>query len=275
MRTMKTMQAMTAMASMKSMKATSDAYGSVSTCEDFGRRRVFGSGGLALGMLFSLFALPSGAWADEDSADPFDRPGPYVTVAGSYAYNFFDQQIEDFLEDELGEQGSVDIDDSGGINVRIGYRAASWFAAELAYEWIDRYDVEVGGDLGPGGGSLSGKLYDIEGHTLTLNTRWIVPVWRIQPYLLVGAGFSSYDVGRGPLAAPLEAQDDDIEIEGGNQTSFAGRLGLGIDFHLTERIVLQTEATALLTADDFDTPDEGAIDDLYYLSISAGLQYRF
>lgn len=259
-----------------------DAGRTASTWGGFERRSSPGNGWFGLGLVVllsllvsSLLVIPSRALASDEAVDPFDRPGPYVTLGGSYAYNFFDQQVEDYLEDELGEQGSVDIEDSGGINARIGYRAASWFAAELAYEWIDRYDVEVGGDLGPGGGALSGRLYDIEGHTLTLNTRWIVPIWRIQPYFLLGAGFSHYDVSRGPLAAPLEAQDSDIEIEDGSQTSFAGRLGLGIDFHLTERIVLQTEATAMLTADDFETPDEGAIDDLYYLSISAGLQYRF
>jgi opacity protein-like surface antigen len=231
--------------------------------------------GFGLMALLSLSVFPARAEADDESADPFDRPGPYVTLAGSYAYNFFDQEIEDYLEDELGEQGSVDIDDSGGINARIGYRAASWFAAELDYEWIDRYDVEIGGDLGPGGSALSGRLYDIEGHTLTVNTRFIAPIWRIQPYLLLGAGVSVYDVDRGPVAAALEAQDDDIEIEDGRRAAFAGRVGLGIDLHLTEHIVLQTEGTALITAQDFDTPDEGAIDDLYYLSISAGLQYRF
>lgn len=251
-------------------------------CEGSGRGRTPGIGGSALGLgvlsiLSSLVALvvPSSALAGNDGVDPFDRPGPYVTLAGSYAYNFFDQPIEDFLEDELGEQGNVDIGDSGGINARIGYRAASWFAAELAYEWIDRYDVEIGGNFGPGGSALSGRLYDIEGHTLTLNTRWIAPIWRIQPYLLLGAGVSIYDVDRGPVADALEALDDDIEIDHGRRAAFAGRVGLGLDLHLTEHVVLQTEATALITAQDFETPDEGAIDDLYYLSISAGLQYRF
>ena len=31
----------------------------------------------------------------------------------------------------------------------------------------------------------------------------------------------------------------------------------------------------MVTAEDFETPSEGAIDDLYYISFSAGLQYRF
>lgn len=151
---------------------------SVSTCIGCGRGRAPGSGRCGIGLvvfssLLSLLILPSRAVAADEAVDPFDRPGPYVTVAGSYAYNFFDQEIEDYLEDELGEQGNVDIDDSGGLNARLGYRAASWFAAELAYEWIDRYDVEIGGELGPGGSALSGRLYDIEGHTLTVNTRWM------------------------------------------------------------------------------------------------------
>jgi opacity protein-like surface antigen len=207
--------------------------------------------------------------------DPFDRPGFYAGISGVYTYNFFDQSIEDFLEDELGEQGSVDIDDSAGLNARIGYRAASWFAAEIQYEWVETYDVNVSGDVGPGGSTLSGKLYDIDGHTLTLNTKWIIPFWRIQPYLLLGAGGSFYDVGRGPLAAPLEAADEDIEIEGGKQSAFAGRAGLGIDFYVTQHIVISTEATAMVTTEDFEKPSEGAIDDLYYLSFGAGLQYRF
>ena len=207
--------------------------------------------------------------------DPFDRPGFYAGVSGVYSYNFFDKQIEDFLEDELGQQGSVDIGNSGGVSARVGYRAASWFAAELQYEWIAPYDVDVSGDLGPGGSTISGRLYDIEGHTLTVNTKWIIPFWRMQPYLLLGAGYSLYDVGRGPMAAPIETANDDIQIEGGKQNAFAGRAGLGLDLYLTEKIVLMTEATAMVTTRNFETPSQGAIDDLYYLAFSAGLQYRF
>ena len=207
--------------------------------------------------------------------DPFDRPGFYAGVSGVYTYNFFDKQIENFLEDELGQQGSVDIGNSGGVSARVGYRAASWFAAELQYEWIAPYDVDVSGDLGPGGSTISGRLYDIEGHTVTVNTKWIIPFWRMQPYLLLGAGYSLYDVGRGPLAAPIETADVDIQIEGGKQNAFAGRAGLGLDLYLTDKIVLMTEATAMVTTKNFETPNQGAIDDLYYLAFSAGLQYRF
>lgn len=207
--------------------------------------------------------------------DPFDRPGFYAGISGVYTHNFFDKQIENFLEDQLGQKGSVDIQDSGGVSARVGYRAASWFAAEVQYEWIAPYAVDVSGDFGPGGSTIGGRLYDIEGHTLTVNTKWIIPFWRIQPYLLLGAGYSFYDVGRGPMAAPLEAEDANIQIDGGKQNAFAGRAGLGLDLYLTEKIVLMTEATAMVTTKNFETPSQGAIDDLYYLAFSAGLQYRF
>lgn len=230
----------------------------------------------ALWTVAAALLLCAGVASAEQTApddDPYDRPGLYLGLAGVYTQNIFDEQIEDFLSDELATDIRVDIDDSRGINARLGYRAASWFAAELQYEWVESYDVE--GSVVLGGSPVGGKLYDIGGHTLTVNTKWIVPFWRIQPYLLVGAGYSVYDVGRGVLAGPVEALDNDIEIEGGSQSGFAARGGLGLDLYLSRNVVLTTEATALLTTDDFDTPDEGAIDNLYYLSVSAGLQYRF
>ena len=229
--------------------------------------------------LWTLVAAPLlfvGAALAEESPpddDPYDRPGLYLGLSGVYSHNLFDQEIEDFLSDELAQDIRVDIEDSKGINARLGYRVASWFAAELQYEWIDSYEVE--GSVVIGGTPFGGKIYDIGGHTLTLNTKWIVPFWRIQPYLLLGAGYSLYDVNRGVLAGPVEALGDDINIGSGKQSGFSGRGGLGLDLYLSRNVVLTTEATALLTTDDFDAPDEGAIDNLYYLSVSAGLQYRF
>jgi len=232
--------------------------------------------GRTISTLAAALLLLAGTVSAEPSAaddDPFDRPGLYLGLAGVYTQNLFDQEIEDFLSDELGEDIGIDIDDSRGINARLGYRAASWFAAELQYEWVESYEVE--GSLVVGASTIGGKLYDVGGHTLTVNTKWIVPFWRIQPYLLLGAGYSFYDVDRGVLAGPVEALDEDIEIDGGGQSGFAARGGLGLDLYLSRNIVLTTEATALLTTDDFEAPDEGAIDNLYYLSVSAGIQYRF
>lgn len=222
-----------------------------------------------------LLMLAPAAFGEEADDDPFDRPGFYVGVGGSYQFNVFQDDIEDVLQDELEgsflEGADFSIDDSGGINARVGYRAASFFAIELEYEWIDKYDIE---------GSLageSGNLYGIEGHTLTANTKWFIPFWRIQPYLLLGGGVAIAEVDRGNLydiqivADELRAQG--IDIKSGTKTNAAARAGLGLDLYITKHIVATTEATVVLTT--LKEPDVGDVDDLNYMSFSAGLQYRF
>lgn len=231
-------------------------------------------------ILATLFA--SAAFAGQKDPDPFDRPGFYFGVGASLQYNAFQSQVEDAITDEITSADlviqSLDIDESFGVNATIGYRVASFFALELEYEWIDRYDIGAGGQFtvgAPDPVSDSGALYSIEGHTLTANTRWILPIWRIQPYLLIGGGFSLSDVEQGDLYdtyAPLLVADG-IDIDDGDSLAAAGRAGLGFDWYLTESLVLNTEAGVVITT--LSSPDIGDIEDLNYLSFQAGLQYRF
>jgi hypothetical protein len=135
--------------------------------------------------------------------DPFDRPGFYTGIGGSYQYNVFNSRIEDVIEDEVddalpGANSSFDLDDSGGLNALLGYRVASWFALELQYEWVDEYDIKGSTEIPV---PASGDLYSIEGHTLTANTKWIIPFWRIQPYLLLGGG-----VGPCPMSVKVASR---------------------------------------------------------------------
>jgi opacity protein-like surface antigen len=249
---------------------------------------------LAAGLLLAATPAIAQEQVDVQDDDPFDRAGFYFGLGGVYQNNPFENQIEDAIDDELDDiivgtstlqiSGfSLDIDDSGGINALVGYRAASFFAAEIEYEWIDDYDVEVSGTgtfvSGPLAGtslSASGDLYNIEGHTLTLNTKWIVPFWRIQPYASVGGGLGFYEVKRGSAADLIELlTNGDVDIEDGKETSLAGRFGIGIDWYVLENLLINTRATVVLTTQDFGTPDEDTVDDLNYLSFGAGLQYRF
>ena len=221
------------------------------------------------GMIVALVWFVSNLYSVTAVAgESFARPGLYVGLSGVFQTNPFEGEIEDLLQDEADP---VDLDltfeDSGGFSALLGYRLASFFAAELQYEFIDEYDIRA--EVGP----AEGKIYSLTGHTLTANGKFIAPIWRVQPYVLVGVGFSSFDVDRGSLAPLIEALDSEIDINGGTQTSFAGRLGLGIDLYLTENIVLNAQGQ--LVATTIETPDLGNIDDLNYTGFSAGLQYRF
>jgi len=229
---------------------------------------------LAAGLLLLAPAAFSQEIEEVDD-DPFDRPGFYVGVGGSYQSNVFQDTIEDELQDQLDgtalEGADFSIDDSGGLNARVGYRAASFFAAEIEYEWIDEYDIK-GSDFGQ-----TGTLYSIEGHTLTANTKWIIPFWRIQPYLLLGGGVAIADVHRGNLydvpAIAAILIGEGIDVHSGTKTNAAARAGLGLDVYVTEHIVATTEATVVVTT--LKKPDVGDVDDLNYMSFTAGLQYRF
>jgi len=240
---------------------------------------------VVLGAGLLIFTLPSAALAEElepADDDPFDRPGFYIGVGGSYQLNAFedtlDDEFADAIEDDLPvgvTNPGLDLEDSGGLNALVGYRLASFFAIELEYEWIDEYDITFEADVLGIGQSVKG--YSIEGHTLTANTKWIVPFWRIQPYFLLGGGLSVSDVTRGaafddPTLGPILASAG-IDVDDGTHTAAAGRAGLGIDLYLTQSILVNAEAGLVVTT--LKEPDINDIDDLNYMTFSAGLQYRF
>lgn len=244
------------------------------------RRRVLGILRTAAMLVVSLILmLPEAARAEKNSdPDPFDRPGFYVGAGGTYQFNAFSSRIEDVIDAAVndavpgGANANFKLDESGGFNALLGYRVRSWFAVELQYEWIDEYDIEGSFDIGfltPG--TVSGTLYSIEGHALTLNTKWIIPFWRVQPYLLIGGGMAISEVNRGDLAAILIALGGDIDD--GTNIKPAARAGLGLDLYITQHIVLNAQVSAVVTT--LKSPDLGDVDDLNYVSFAAGLQYRF
>ncbi len=221
-----------------------------------------------------LFVAPEIAEASGASdQDPFDRPGFYMGGGGTYQYNVFNSRIEDVVQDEVdaalpGANASFDLDDSAGINALLGYRIWSWFAIELQYEWVDEYDIKGSTDTPV---PASGNLYSIEGHTLTANTKWIIPFWRVQPYFLLGGGVAISKVSNGNLADALNALGGNIND--GKHAKPAARAGLGLDLYITKHIVVNVQGSAVVTT--LKEPDIGDVDDLNYMSFAAGLQYRF
>ena len=67
------------------------------------------------------------------AAQDYDRSGPYVGVGGAYAARW----VPGDFDDDLGMGATVRVDNTGGVNARLGYRANRWLAGELEYEWLD------------------------------------------------------------------------------------------------------------------------------------------
>lgn len=202
---------------------------------------------IAVPLFFIVLALIS----SQAAADDFDRPGAYIGVNGVYAISLFQNDINELA----GLDDAFDLGDSPGVNARLGYRIFSWFAVEAEYEWVQSMDLKV----------LDLDIGDFKPNTVTANLKFILPVWRIQPYLLMGGGVAIWDI--------------DSPIQNQSSTGFAGRVGLGIDTYLTKHWVFNIEATGVLNTNDIDpskiSNDITDISHLYYFSMSAGITYRF
>ncbi len=90
---------------------------------------------VVLAAAMTLVSAGSGS-AQED----FAQNGFFVGLAGSGAFDTFEDDVEDDINDALvalGYVADLDVDASFGMNGRIGYRFHPHFSAELKVEWLD------------------------------------------------------------------------------------------------------------------------------------------
>jgi opacity protein-like surface antigen len=199
--------------------------------------------------------------------------------------------------------------DGVGVTARLGYRFRPWFAAEFQVEYVPPMTTTATIENEPLATSVGGadatQIGVIETMTSThemttgmLNARIILPLGRIQPYMLGGAGFvyaqttgefetyCSQDVQCQPAGhekyvpfPPNHPQAGElvkvatlypIDLGQGVLESgldFGFRAGGGIDLYLNEHFVLNWEATAVVPT--------GKLNEMNYYSFSWGIQYRF
>ncbi len=211
--------------------------------------------------LLALLVCQSQAHAQGSGASgrpDFSRAGFYAGGGLSYATDLYEDEIEDALNTGFG----VDIDDTFGVNLRLGGRFFRFVALELQYEWLDSYDINI---------ANAGGRSRVDAQTFTGNLKLYLPIQRFQPYLLAGIGFQRYEIDNDYLIGPFRSQDDDIDL--------AGRVGLGFDVYLTEHIVFYAEGSAVLSEAKIDLPPVVAggdtVDNLFYAGFQSGLLWRF
>ena len=212
-----------------------------------------------IGIVCSSVAITADDEVDEDD---FARRGWLVGLGGSYAIETFEDDAEaDFRKPEadggLGPDVNLSVDNSFGVNGRVGYRCHRYFSAEVEVEWLDGFSSDL---TEPGFTQLADVGF--EPVVVTTNLKGYFLTGRYQPFLLAGAGVMTADI---KLQDPVGLGFTGVKSESENE--FALRFGAGIDLYATKHVVVSLEADYVLPFGDLDALD--------YITVSWGLQYRF
>ncbi|MCA9473209.1 MAG: porin family protein [Nitrospira sp.] len=144
--------------------------------------------------------------------------------------------------EEFNDTGVLSFKDSEGFNFRLGYRFHPHFAIEAEGERVIGFDLKQ-------------ATLDIETWTATLNAKVFALTGRIQPFGLVGIG------------AMTATADSSLLRSNITETGIAARFGGGADFYLTPNWLINAEITYVAPGGD--------VDDLDYVALGGGIQFRF
>ena len=266
--------------------AAADSIGSATTVA----LAVIGGGGF---MSIGCMAIALQTQDDEDDEEGYDRRGFYIALSGSYARNNFsdaaavnlvDGELQDNLRllrgtpDDMGTPDPSD-DDPGtytfslgdlddevfGFTGRGGYRCHPYVSAEFQFESLGDFEGTISENGTPMNDTARDFDLELEALVLTSNVKGYLLTGRFQPFVLVGVGFmrmesKARDATGGTLPG-LAAQASERTV------NLAMRFGGGLDIYATRNVVVSVEVSYLMPT--------GKLDNLDYISVGLGLQYRF
>ena len=208
--------------------------------------RVLLTGAASLGLLLLLLASPSSAESgyEDQKASAFGRPGGYISVGVGGAAESFDFDL-----------GGLNPGTALLIGGRIGARANRFVALEATVDYSVKGFEASGTVAGLGSGSLEAKAL-----LATANLKLYPFDSRIQPFVMGGGGV---------LHATLECKLGGVSVSCGvpAETSFAGRVGGGLDVYLTRNLAVSGEVAYVIPTGD--------LADINFLTFGGQLMFRF
>ena len=176
--------------------------------------------------------------AFEAHENRYARTGFLLGGAATYAVENFDTDLN--------------VDNSRGLAAFVGYRVHRHVSVEARGEWLEGFDVVADS---PGGGAFDAE---VDGYAVTANTKFYPLTGSLQPF----AG-----LGLGAFRANLEGTGRSGQRINQSSTEFVFRLAGGLDYFLSENLVLNLEASYLAPG--------GELTNLDYGNFSAGVTFRF
>jgi len=208
-------------------------------------------------------AAPEEEPEEVEEAD-YSRNGIYVGLGGSYGIEAFDDDADVEISSLLASLGyagldvDLDVDNSFGMNGRVGYRFHPHFSVELKAEWLNGFDTDVT-EVAPVMGPFTNM--ELETWVITGSMKAHLLTGRYQPYLTAGGGVMTVNID-------LKDNSNRPRLSGAERfTDFTFRFGGGIDAYATENILLTVGV-------DYVLP-QGNVSDYDFVSIGWGIEYRF
>lgn len=192
---------------------------------------------------------------DSADTDAHERQGWFLSLGGTVALPTFAGDLNSDAQRSSGLPVRFSPGNALGINVGAGYRCNRYFATEIKAERIMSFEADT--SL-PGMGQVAS--FDLKPLTVTTNFKAYYPLGRLQPFLLAGLGMTSSAVDvtdTAGLALPYRDGGKGIAI----------RTGGGLDLYATQHVLLNVGVDWVLPF--------GQTQDLDYVSLSWGIQYRF
>lgn len=125
--------------------------------------------------IVASFLLCAATVATADGPAP-DYSRPHLYIGGGFG------GASDFLESNVEALNPLlDVKTGWSANVRVGYRAFSWFAIEGMYEGAYELDLTIA-DI---------TFYQFDLHNLLVSLKFILPLRRFEPYFMLGFGAQS------------------------------------------------------------------------------------
>jgi len=198
---------------------------------------------------------------------PAAEIGPYIGIGGTFAKQDFDTGD---LDRELAGTGlSADFDDTWGLNVKAGYKFNRYVAAELALDYLPNFKWSVATRVG--GTPLSGELtVDVMAWTISAK---ISPFdsQKIKPYFVVGGGIMHASADATVSIPGASAYGDISYSSSDDETDLCGKIGLGVDFFVTDQVSLGLEGAYFAGFNDLDIIGFRP----RFYTVTAGVAYHF